>query len=128
MAEIGSDICDPLRIEKVYKKFGKKFLKRIFNQDELTELEANIKTGKNLFLKIAGRYAAKEALAKAFGTGIGKEISFLDLSVIRCPESGAPIVKLSEKVQALKEKRKISEIKISISHERQMAIAVALLI
>lgn len=81
---------------------------------------------RKLFIhRFAGRYAAKEAIAKLFGTGIGKKLSFQDIQVIRCPDSGMPKVKLSGKAQKLAEELSIKEIQVSISHEDTMVLATA---
>ncbi len=122
---IGTDLCNPKRIENVYKRFGRKFLKRILTENEIQELENS--TGKlGLIHRLTGRFAAKEAIAKLFGTGIGKELSFQDLEIFKDPISGSPSAKLSAKAQKLAQSKNISEIKISISHEDTMVMAVAI--
>jgi holo-[acyl-carrier protein] synthase len=122
---IGTDLCDPKRIEKIYLKFGAKFLKRILSIEEIDQINS---TDSNLsfFQRVAGRYAAKEAIAKAFGTGIGKQLSFQDIEILRDKISGAPLVKSSEKLAVLTKQKGLSTIKVSISHEKLMAIAMVL--
>jgi len=122
---IGTDLCDPKRIEKIYLKFGAKFLKRILSTKEIEQINST-KSNLSFFQRVAGRYAAKEAIAKAFGTGIGKQISFQDIEVFRDKISGAPLVKLSEKLTELAQAKSISSVKLSISHEKQMAIAMVI--
>lgn len=124
---IGTDICDPKRIEKTYTQFGSKFIKRIFTENEIKELEEHLKSSdKSLLLRLAGRYAAKEAIAKVFGTGIGEKLGFHDVEVCRCKESGKPLVNLSEKAQKLAESLEFKEVKVSISHEKAMVVATAI--
>lgn len=122
---IGTDICNPKRIEKVYKKFGTKFLKRIFTPAEIDEINNLSKNKKNFFQRIAARFAAKEAVAKVLGTGIGEHLSFQDFSIQR-DVKGVPRVLLNERSQKLLESLNLNEIKLSISHEENLAIAFAL--
>ncbi len=121
---IGTDLCNPRRIEQVYKRFGRKFLERILTATEIEDLE-NTSSRLSLVQRLAGRFAAKEAIAKLFTTGIGKELSFQDLEICR-DKNGAPFVKLSSKATKLAETKNIQEIKISISHEDTMVMAVAI--
>lgn len=122
---IGTDLCNPKRIENVYKRFGRKFLKRILTETEIQELEKS--TGKlGLIHRLAGRFAAKEALAKLFMTGIGKDLSFQDIEIFKDPTNGSPQVKLSIKAQKLAISKNIKDIKVSISHEDTMVMAVAI--
>lgn len=124
MIRLGNDLCNPQRIEKIYKRFGAKFLQRVLTKEEIEDLMAQ--QSRKLFIhRIAGRYAAKEAIAKLFGTGIGKKLSFQDVQILRCPDTGMPKVKLSSKAQKLAEEQSISEIQVSISHEDTMVLATA---
>lgn len=99
-------------------------MQRLLTKEEIEDLLAQ--QSKKLFIhRLAGRYAAKEAIAKLFGTGIGKELSFQDIQIIRDP-SGKPLVKLSEKATKLAEKLEIKDIQVSISHEDIMVLATAI--
>ncbi|MBT6842601.1 MAG: holo-ACP synthase [Candidatus Melainabacteria bacterium] len=121
---LGNDLCNPSRIEKIYKRFGAKFLQRLLTKEEIEDLLAQ--QSKKLFIhRLAGRYAAKEAIAKLFGTGIGQELSFQDIQIIR-DLSGKPLVKLSAKATKLAKKLKIKDIQVSISHEDTMVLATAI--
>ncbi len=73
--KIGTDITVVSRIEKSIEKFGDKFLNRFLNQDE-KEIAKKVET-------IAGFWAGKEAVAKALGCGIGKELSFHDIIIYK---------------------------------------------
>lgn len=121
---IGTDLCDPKRIEKIYAKFGAKFLTRILTPKEIEQIHST-KSNLSLFQRIAGRYAGKEAVAKVFGTGIGKKLSFQDIEILRDDKTGAPLVNLKSKARKLAVSLDIDEIKISISHEKQLAVAFA---
>ncbi|MCQ0956269.1 holo-ACP synthase [Bacillus cereus] len=106
---IGIDIIELNRIEKMLD--GKlKFMERI-----LTENERNVAKGlkgSRLTEFVAGRFAAKEAYSKAVGTGIGKEVSFLDIEV-RNDDRGKPILITSTELI----------VHLSISHSKEFAVA-----
>jgi len=113
---VGIDIVNVERIESMIEKFGDKALKRYLNCSEIKL----IKTSQNA----AGFWAAKEAVSKALGCGIGKELSFHDI-IISKNEKGKPEVLLK------KEKAKYFQIKkidISISHDGNFAIAAAIVL
>ena len=118
MSGIGVDLCCPKRIEKVYKKFGKKFLKRIFTDREIKDLEKSLNKKYGSFHRIAGRFAAKEAISKAMGTGIGKNLSFKDIEITH-DAKGAPTVSLKDSDK---------KVNVTISHEKNMAVAFAILV
>ena len=120
---IGFDLCNPKRIEEIYKRFGSKFLKRVLTEKEIDEL-LNSKSKKTLIHRLAGRYSAKEAIAKLFGTGIGKTLGFQDIEILR-GDNGQPKVVLKEAAAQLAKKLKFGEVSISISHEDIMVGAVA---
>ncbi len=112
---IGIDIVEIARIEKIVQKSPQRFLSRIFCDEEI----ALVKTPQS----IAGFYAAKEAVAKALGCGIGKECGFFDIRIHK-DEKGAPWFTLSQKVA---EHYAITETALSISHDGGFAVAVATL-
>ena len=86
---IGTDIVNIKRMEKSFKKNGKSFKKKIFSKSEITYCENK----KNPFPFYAKRFAAKEALSKALGTGIRNEIKFKNIE-IRNDDYGKPFIKL----------------------------------
>jgi holo-[acyl-carrier protein] synthase len=75
----------------------------------------------------AARFAAKEAISKAFGTGIGRELGWLDMEIQR-RETGAPYVILHGGGRQLLAARQASEVLVSLSHTRQHAVATAMLL
>jgi holo-[acyl-carrier protein] synthase len=105
---IGTDIVDIRRIEKLLLESGEKFLARIFNDEERGDGAAHY----------AKRFAAKEAIAKALGTGIGSKVSFKDI-VITNDENGAP------KAEIKSQKSKV-KVHLSMSDEYPYALAYAL--
>ncbi|ANB62347.1 holo-ACP synthase [Anoxybacteroides amylolyticum] len=105
---VGIDIIELARIEKFIAK--EKFIARILTEREKTLL-ARL-SGRRKVEFLAGRFAAKEAYAKALGTGIGKEVSFQDIEVIN-DEYGKPaIVSPTE-----------HQVHVSISHSQEYAVA-----
>ncbi len=88
---IGIDLVKVERISRIRAKFGDAFLRKFLTENEITL----IKNDRSL----AGFYAAKEAIAKALGTGIGVDFSFLDAQIYK-DEKGAPRVTLAPKIVA----------------------------
>ena len=84
---IGTDIVDIRRIAGLIDEFGEKFLNKIFNEEERTT-----KTGEGCCAHYAKRYAAKEAISKALGTGIG-ETNFKHIKILKKP-SGQPYAEI----------------------------------
>ena len=87
MIGIGADILDIRRIEKTINRFGDRFKKKIFTENEIKKCEAR-KLSTNCYAK---RYAAKEAASKALGTGFRKGVFWKDLEVSNLP-SGQPTI------------------------------------
>ncbi len=119
---IGIDIIEVSRIEASYQKFGERFLNRILHSGEIGYCLSHRAPGPFL----AARFAAKEAISKAFGTGIGAQLGWHDMEVGR-KASGEPFVILHERGQALLEARGGRSVWLSLSHTQQHAAAVAVL-
>jgi len=118
---VGTDICRLERIEKLLRGDKKEaFLKRTFTEDEITSLPSE----KRQVSYYAGRWAAKEAIAKCLGTGFGEQCRWLDITIERLA-NGSPAVKLRDKTAETAQKMGISSFHISISHEKEYAIAFA---
>lgn len=118
----GIDIIEVSRIAASYEKFGERFLNRILHPAEI----AYCTTQKNPAPFLAARFAAKEAISKAFGTGIGAELGWQDMEV-RKKQSGEPYVVLHEKGLILLKERGANRLHLSISHTVQHAVATAIL-
>ncbi|HDK7161461.1 TPA: holo-ACP synthase [Clostridium botulinum] len=118
---IGTDITEIRRIEKAITR-NKNFINKLFTKNEMDLWEK-----KNFKLEfIAGRFAAKEAISKALGTGI-RDFNFKDIEIIN-NELGKPQVILKPKAEDIIKKISQSyKIHLSISHEKEYAIAYALL-
>lgn len=89
---IGVDLLNVSRIEDLYSKFGDKFARRILSDEELKNF--NKSTNKINFL--AKRFCAKEAFSKAMGTGIGRGVDFVDITIAN-NILGKPIILMSDK-------------------------------
>jgi len=113
--KIGTDIIQISRIEKSVGQFGDKFKQRFLHPQEMKLVQ---KTE-----SIAGFWAAKEAIAKALGCGIGRELSFHDI-ILAKDSRGTPMFTLSEEAQKV---HQINESSLSISHDGGFAIAVAVI-
>lgn len=119
---IGTDIIEVSRIRSSYEKFGERFVNRILRPGEIQYCLSH----KDPAPFLAARFAAKEAISKAFGTGIGGELGWHDMEVGR-KESGEPFVILHEKGLVLLERRKGRHIHLTLSHTTQHATATAIL-
>ncbi len=119
---VGTDIVEVARIEASVKQSGEKFLQRIFLPGEIAYCLAYKTPGPHL----AVRFAAKEAVAKAFGTGIGGALGWLDMEVVRL-ESGEPRLVLQGRGKKLFEARGAKNLLLSLSHTENYATAMAVL-
>ncbi len=119
---IGIDLIEVARIQASYEKFGERFVTRILHPNEISYCLSHRVPGPFL----AARFAAKEAISKAFGTGIGAQLGWKDMEVCR-KESGEPYVILHDRGQTLLKERGAQSILISISHTQQHATAIAVL-
>lgn len=121
MIGIGTDIIEIGRIEKLYKKFGQKLVDRLLSEPEQAQfLQTHCSVA-----YLAKRFAAKEAVAKALGTGIGV-VAFNEISVTNL-ENGQPVVELLGNAQKILKERNIQNIIISLADEKKYAIAFVLI-
>ena len=91
---LGSDLIDIRRIEKSLERFGERFIDRIFTPEERERAERRSSTAQGLASTYAKRFAAKEACAKALGTGFSEGVYWRDLGVVNLP-SGQPTLNLT---------------------------------
>ena len=118
---IGVDIVEIARIEKSITRLGEPFLRRVFTEAE-REYCARMALSAPSY---AARFAAKEAVSKAFGTGIGGSVGWLDIEVQR-KTSGEPFIVLHGGASALAQRLGIREVLISLSHSEHYAVANAI--
>ena len=119
---VGTDLVDIERVKKILSKNRDGFIKRVLSEHE----QALFTNKADSAAYCAKRFAAKEAFAKALGTGIGRLLSFQDLT-IRNNENGKPYFIPSEKLRQYLVKKNIKQAHLSISDESQNAIAFVVL-
>lgn len=119
MIGIGTDILEIERLENAMIRSGGEIIKRILTPQE-QEVAAH--KGRAATSYYAGRWTAKEATSKMLGTGIGKDCSFQDITVLN-DEKGTPYIILSGAAKARAESLGITKIHVSISHEEHYCIA-----
>jgi holo-[acyl-carrier protein] synthase len=118
MLKIGTDICSIQRIKLAYERYGERFLASILTDNERKYVSEK---PKQLYERLAVRFAGKEAVSKALGVG-WRGINWKDVEIANKP-SGAPYVILHGRAKTLAEKLDLSCFEISLSHEREFAIA-----
>jgi len=119
---IGVDLVEVARLEQSMERQGERFLRRIFTESEIVYCGAMKSPGPNY----AARFAAKEAVAKAFGTGLGAQVGLLDIEVRR-KASGEPYIVLHGEAAKLARRRGVRHILVSLSHTANYAVAQVLL-
>ncbi len=115
---VGIDIVDISRIKEAEKRWGQRFLERVFTEGEIKYAMLNVSPHPRL----AARFAVKEAVSKAMGTGITNGITWKDTEVIS-RDSGRPEILLHGKLRELAESMGVTGIHVSISHDGDHAIA-----
>lgn len=124
---VGTDLCDIRRIEKTLTRFDMRFIERVYTEKERQKAE---KRGDARANRYAMFYAAKEACAKALGTGFRDNVFWRDLKVDNLP-SGQPIMTLSngalERLQSLTPDGYEAKIDISLTDEYPLAHAMVLI-
>jgi len=120
---LGADLVDVARVRGVHERQGDRFLERVF-----TEEERSYCFGMRLpYPHLAARFAAKEAVSKAFTTGIGAELGWKSISVYH-GERHEPLVRLDEKGEKLLKEVGASRVLLTLSHTETAAMAVAALV
>lgn len=120
---IGIDLVENARIAASIEKHGDRFLQRVFCESEL----AYCRGMRNPVPHYAVRFAAKEAVAKAFGCGIGRDLGFLDMEITR-DGSGAPGVLLHGPGASLAVRHGVTRILLSLTHTDEYSAANAMLL
>ncbi len=118
----GIDIVETQRIEASIERFGDRFLNRVYLSGEI----AYARSMKKPSLHLAARFAAKEAISKAFGAGIGKELGWKDMEICR-RESGEPFVVMHGKGLELMKTRGVARVLVSLSHTDHYGAASAVI-
>jgi holo-[acyl-carrier protein] synthase len=116
----GIDLVDCPRIEQMIQRHGERFVNRVFTAAEQAYAGAN----KNEIEKLAGRFAAKEAVLKLIGTGWRGKIAWTDIEIIN-NASGQPEVTIGGEVRRIADELGIEHISVTITHTANFAIASA---
>ncbi len=117
---LGIDIAEMARLAKVYEKFGRRFLEKFLTPTELASLPAQP------LPYIAGRFAAKEAAVKALGTGFSRGVGPRQIETGR-NALGEPQLRFLDQALARAQRLGVRHSRLSISHERSVAVAVVIL-
>ena len=117
MTAIGVDIVEIKRVESVIKRWGERFLNRIYTETEL-------RTCRDRLSSLASRFAAKEAVMKVLGTG-GIGIGWREIEILT-GNDGSPSVKLYGRALDKAEELNLKEVSVSLSDSKQHAVAVAI--
>ena len=120
---LGVDLVETARIRDSLTRFGDRFKRRVFTESE----QAYCDSMADPAMHYAGRFAAKEAVSKTFGTGIGQDLGWRDIE-IRRDARGAPSVELHDKGLALLQQRGGTAVLISLAHTKDHAVAQAVLV
>ncbi|MBL7157385.1 MAG: holo-ACP synthase [Candidatus Omnitrophica bacterium] len=123
MVGTGIDIVEIGRFRKAKKKWGKNFLNRIFTENEI----AYSKKRRFQEQHLAARFAAKEAVLKAFGNKISSVHNWQDIEILN-DKTGKPHVRFHKSAKKLKKKEKIDDVVLSMSHCKGHAVANAILL
>ena len=120
LAGLGIDMVEVSRVKKAINRWGERFLHRVFTLEERDYCQRKAFPEQSL----AARFAAKEAVLKAIGTGLSGGIRWTDVAIVN-DKSGKPEVKLDKKIiQRIGDKRVL----LSISHTKEFAMALAILV
>ena len=124
---LGSDLCNIERVQASIDRFGDRFIRRIFTDTEIAKADRRQLTRTATFAK---RFAAKEACAKALGTGIRRGVFFRDMGVVNLP-SGQPTMKLTggaaERLAAMTPAGMTPDIHLTITDDHPWAQAMVLI-
>lgn len=122
MIGVGTDILRVARVDDVVARLGDRFVRRILTPTEQEEFRASGQPNRLL----AKRFAAKEAIAKALGTGIGRGVSWQDIQIEHNGD-GAPLVRLSGGALATAQRRGAGRVELSLADESDYVVAFAVL-
>lgn len=114
---VGIDIIEVDRVRKVYEKHGERFLTRVFTQNEVQQCRGKI-------TRLAGRFAAKEAISKALGTGM-HGVQWREMEIVQL-RSGRPSIRLHGTAKLRARQLGLSALDVSIADLAQLSLAVAI--
>ncbi len=120
----GIDLVEVARIRQTLEQWRGRFTGRVFLEAERRYCESR----PHPWMHYAVRFAVKEAVAKAFGTGISPELGWQDIEVVSDPATRAPAVKFSPKGRIMAGRRGVARVLVSLSHTHDYAVAQAILV
>jgi holo-[acyl-carrier protein] synthase len=120
---IGIDVVENTRIADAIRRHGERFLQKVYRPAEVEYCRSM----HDPYPHFAARFAAKEAVSKAFGTGFGAQLGWADIEVRR-KASGEPFVVLHSGAAELAKRLGVTAILVSLSHSHQYAVANAVLL
>jgi len=120
---VGVDLVENRRMQDALAKWGDSLLNRLFTTAEIAYCEKQAAPWRHY----AGRFALKEAVAKAFGTGIGQAVHWRDIEVIRS-SAGAPQIRLHGRAARHARSRGVRRILVSLAHTHQYSLAQAVIL
>jgi len=119
---VGIDLVENNRMEKIIKKWGDKFINRIFSDEEIKYCEKHINSSTHYGV----RFAAKESFLKALGIGLGMGVKLSDIEVMN-DENGKPSLMLCGEAKNQIEKKRITKVHLSLTHTKSYSTAIVLL-
>jgi holo-[acyl-carrier protein] synthase len=119
---IGIDLVKISRVQKMLKRWGNRFLNRVFTASEI----AYAQNKKQQYVPLSARFAAKEAALKALGIGLQMGVNWREIETTS-DSLGKPVMTFSGKVQQIAQEQRVSDIFVSLSHDGDYAIAQVLL-
>jgi holo-[acyl-carrier protein] synthase len=119
---IGTDLVEVSRIERILKKWGDRFLYRVYADEEIEYCKNKAFPA----IHFAARFAAKESFLKSLGVGLGMGVKLREIEV-RNNEQGKPVLKTNEKIGGMLDSLGVRAVHVSITHTRDHAHAVVVL-
>ncbi|SFS20955.1 holo-[acyl-carrier protein] synthase [Granulicella pectinivorans] len=119
---IGTDLIEIARIARSVERYGESFLHRVYTEEEIAYCQRKKKNAAESF---AARFAAKEAGAKALGTGISRGVALTEFAVTREP-SGRPVLQFHGRAAEIAKAMGIARVSLSLTHTKEMAMAVVI--
>jgi len=121
---IGVDLVENRRMRQTLERWGERFRGKVFRRAECEYCDRRAAPWRHY----AARFAVKEAVAKAFGTGIGAHADWLDIEVLRESGGGAPRVELHGHARRTAEERGVGRVLVSLAHTHEYAVAQVVLL
>ena len=120
---IGTDVIEIARVKRSIERFGEAFLRRVYTPEEVAYC---MRKKKNAAESFAARFAAKEAGAKALGTGISRGVSWTEFAVER-ERGGRPVLRFTGRAAEWAASLGVARVSLSLTHGREIAMAMVVL-